>query len=181
MMSLFAATLVAAGCGGDGGDRASGVEPEQYAADVCGAISSWQQELQTSVSTMTSRLGAGSTPAQIKTQLIAFMERATKSTDDMLAKVEDAGPPAVENGEALQRDLEQGLGDAQKAFADARERAKDLPTGDRAAFQREAQALGTTLNAQGSQIGQTFNGLGEKYDSNQLDRAFEDEPACQNL
>jgi hypothetical protein len=176
---LLAAVLVA-GCGG-GDESASGADPEQYAADVCGAISAWQRELQTSASTMSSKLSAASTPAQVKTELVAFMEGATKSTDDMLAKVKEAGPPAVEDGEALQRDLEQGLGDAQEAFAEARDRARELPTDDRAAFQRDAQALGTTLNEQGTKIGQTFNGLSEKYDSEDLNQAFEDEPACQAL
>jgi hypothetical protein len=179
-VTTLLAALVVAGCG-SGGEEASGADPEQYAADVCGAISDWQRELQTSATTMQSKLGAGSSPADVKTELVAFMEGATKSTDDMLAKVKEAGPPAVEDGEALQRDLEQGLGDAQKAFAQARDRAKELPTDDRAAFQREATALGTTLNQEGSRIGQTFNGLSTKYESEELDRAFDNEPSCRNL
>jgi hypothetical protein len=173
------AALVAAGCGG--GDSASGADPEQYASDVCGAISSWQKELQTSVNTMTSKLSASSTPADVKAQLVAFMEGATESTDKMLDKVKDAGPPAVEDGEALQRDLEAGLTNAQKAFSQARDKAKSLPTGDQAAFQRGASALGTTLNAQGTAIGQTFNGLSTKYDSDELNQAFDKEPTCKSL
>lgn len=176
-----AAALVVAGCGGDDGGSASGADPEQYAADVCGAISDWQKELQTSATTMQSKLSASSTPEDVKSELVAFMEGATKSTDDMLAKVKEAGPPAVEDGEALQRDLEQGLGDAQTAFADARDKAKELPTEDRAAFQREASALGATLNQEGGKIGQTFNGLSTKYDSRELNEAFDKEPSCQSL
>ena len=178
---LATAALVAAGCGGGDGGAGGGADPEQYASDVCGAIASWQKELQTSVTTMSSKLTATSTPADVKTQLVAFMEEATKSTDTMLAKVKEAGPPDVENGEALQRDLEKGLTDAQTAFAQARDDAKELPTGDRAAFQREAQALSTTLNEQGAAIGQTFNGLSTKYDSNELNEAFDKEPTCNNL
>ena len=174
--------LVASGCGGgDGGSSGGGADPEQYAADVCGAISSWQKELQTDVTTMTSKLSASSTPADVKTQLVAFMESATASTDKMLAKVKEAGPPDVDDGEALQRDLEAGLTDAQKAFAQARDKAKSLPTDDQAAFQREASALGTTLNTQGTAIGPTFNGLSTKYDSKDLNEAFDKEPTCQSL
>jgi hypothetical protein len=178
--TLVAAAVLLAGCGG-GDESAGGADPEQFAADVCGAISDWQQELQTSASTMQSKLSAESTPADVKTQLVAFMEGATKSTDAMLAKVKEAGPPAVEDGEALQRDLEQGLSNAQRAFAQARDRVKTLPTGDRAAFQRGASALGATLNEEGRKIGQTFNGLSEKYDSEELNRAFENEPSCRSL
>jgi hypothetical protein len=180
LVALFAvAALAASGCGG--GDGAAGADPDQYAAAVCGAISSWQNELQSNVSTMTSKLSATSTPAEVKTQLVAFMESATESTDEMLAKVKEAGPPAVEDGEALQRDLESGLSKAQTAFSQARDRAKSLPTDDRATFQREAQALGTTLNEQGTAIGQTFTSLSTKYDSNELNAAFDKDPACRNL
>ena len=177
---LASAALVASGCGG-GEDGASGAAPDEYAANVCGAIASWQKELQASASNMSSKLGASSTPADVKAQLVAFMEDATKSTDAMLAKVKDAGPPAVDDGEALQRDLEAGLGDAQEAFAQARDDAKSLPTDDQAAFQREASALGTTLTEQGTAIGQTFNGLSTKYDSKELNEAFDKEPACKSL
>lgn len=181
LAAVFAlAVLIASGCGG-GDDSVEGAPPDQFAADVCGAISSWQNEIQAEVSAMSAELSATSTPAEIKEQLVDFMESATKATDQMLAKVKEAGPPAVEDGEALQRDLEAGLERAQTAFSQARDRAKSLPTGDRAAFQREASALGTTLNEQGTAIGQTFNGLSDKYDSNELNTAFDNDPACRNL
>ena len=130
---------------------------------------------------MQSELRTSTTPAQVKTQLVAFMESATASTDQMLGKVEDAGPPAVEDGEALQRDLEAGLRKAQTAFAQARDKAKKLPTNDRAAFQREASQLGTTLSQQGTAISDTFSGLSTKYDSKELNSAFDNDPACRSL
>jgi hypothetical protein len=178
LVAVFA--LVASGCGG-GDDGAAGTPPDRYAAAVCGAITSWQNELQANVTAMSSKLGASSTPADVKAQLVAFMETATKSTEDMLAKVQEAGPPAIEDGEALQRDLEAGLGDAKTAFEQARDKAESLPTGDQATFQREAQALGTTLNEQGTAIGQTFTSLSTKYDSNELNAAFDNDPACRSL
>jgi hypothetical protein len=177
---IAVAALAASGCGG-GGDGAEGTPPDQYAAAVCGAITSWQNELQENVSAMSSKLSASSTPEEVKTQLVAFMETATASTDQMLAKVKAAGPPAVEDGAALQRDLQAGLDDAKTAFEQARDRAKSLPTGDQAAFQREAQALGTTLNEQGTAIGQAFTSLSTKYDSNELNAAFDKDPACKSL
>jgi hypothetical protein len=183
---LFAAAALAAGgCGGgDDGGSASGADPGQYAADVCGAIANWQNELQTSATAMQSKLSGGGgqpTPADVKTELVAFMEGATKSTDDMLAEVKEAGPPAVEDGEALQRDLEKGLGEAQAAFARARDQAKELPTDDQAAFQREGAEIQSTLSEEGTKIGQTFNGLSTKYDSKELNEAFDKEPSCRSL
>ncbi len=174
------AALAAAGCGG-GDESAEGTPPDEYAAQVCGAISAWQKDLQTKVGTMTSKLRATSTPAAVKTEIVAFMAGATESTDQMVTKVEQAGPPAVEDGEALQRDLEAGLEKAHTAFAQARDRAKKLPTDDQAEFQREASALGTTLSEQGSAISETLSGLSTKYDSDELNTAFEEDAACKNL
>ena len=182
---VAALALVAAGCGGEddggSGSGAQGVEPDAYAANVCGAISGWQKELQTSVSTMSGKVGASSSPADIKKQLVSFMEAATASTQSMVTKVKGAGTPDVENGEALQRDLVKGLEDAQTAFAAARDDAKSLPENDPVAFQREAQELSATLNREGTAIGQTFNGLSDKYDSDELNEAFDKEPACKTL
>jgi hypothetical protein len=176
-----AAAFAAAGCGGGDGGASGGADPEQYAADVCGAIANWQKELQSGATSMQSKLGAASSPADVKTQLVAFMETATNATDDMVAKVKEAGPPDVEDGEALQADLEQGLAAAQTAFAAARDDAKNLPTDNPAAFQAEAQKLGSTLSEEGTKIGQTFNGLSTKYDSQDLNQAFDKEPACKSL
>ena len=180
---FVAAAFAVAGCGGgdDGASGGDGADPEQYAADVCGAIGSWQKELQSGATSMQSKLGAASSPADVKTELVAFMETAAKATDNMLAKVKEAGPPDVENGEALQADLEKGLTAAQTAFAAARDDAKALPTDNPATFQAEAQKLGSTLNEEGAKIGQTFNGLSTKYDSKDLNQAFDKEPACKSL
>jgi hypothetical protein len=181
-VALFAAAAFAvAGCGGGDDDASGGADPEQYAADVCGAIGNWQKELQSGATSMQSKLGAASSPADVKTELVAFMETAAKATDTMLAKVKDAGPPDVENGEALQADLEKGLTAAQTAFAAARDDAKALPTDNPATFQAQAQKLGSTLSEEGAKIGQTFNGLSTKYDSDDLNQAFDKEPACKSL
>jgi type IV pilus biogenesis protein CpaD/CtpE len=177
---VVVAALAASGCGG-GGSSAVGTPPDQYAAGVCGAISDWQKELQSSISTMSSKLSASSTPDEVKGKLVEFMEAATKSTESMLSKVKAAGPPAIDDGAKLQSDLEAGLTKAKNAFAQARDKAKALPTDDPAAFQREATALGTTLTEQGSAIEATFKGLSTKYDSKDLNQAFDEEPACKSL
>jgi hypothetical protein len=174
-----AAALAASACGG--GSSAGGAPPKQYAADVCGAISGWQKELQTSASSMGSKLGASSTPADVKAKLVEFMDTAVSATDTMVSKVKDAGPPAVDDGAKLQRELENALAKARTAFAQARDKAKSLPTDDQAAFQREATALGTTLNEQGSAISTTFNEIDTKYNSKELNQAFDKEPACKSL
>ena len=70
----------------NGGPTELALEPHA----PCGAISDWQKELQTSQTTMSSKLSASSSPEDIKTQLVAFMEDAAESTEDMVDKVKQA-------------------------------------------------------------------------------------------
>jgi type IV pilus biogenesis protein CpaD/CtpE len=177
---VVAAAVTAAGCGG-GDSSASGTAPDDYAASVCGAVQDWQNDLQASISSMGSDLSTSSSAADVKTKLVEFMDSATTATHKMLTKVKAAGPPAIDNGEELQSDLESGLAKAEKAFAQARDKAKSLPANDRAAFQRQAAALATTLNQQGTAIGTTFKGLEGKYNSKELNEAFDKQPACKNV
>lgn len=178
---VVAAALAASGCGGGGDGSSSGTPPGEYASSVCGAISNWQKELQASVSTMSADLSSSSTPAEVKAKLVEFMDSAVTSTDKMVTTVKDAGRPDVDDGEKLQSDLVNGLTRAKDAFAQARDKAKTLPDNDQAAFQREATALGTTLTEQGSAIETTFKGLSTKYDSKDLNEAFDKDPACKSL
>jgi hypothetical protein len=181
---VAALALVASACGGDGGNGGSGsagTAPDQYAATVCGALTAWQNELQEKAGAMGTAFSGASGPADVKTKLVEFMQAMSTSTNTMVSKVRAAGPPDVEDGAALHRDLVSGLEDAQKAFDDARESAEALPTDDPAAFQQQATQLGTTLSEQGTAIGSTFTGLSTKYDSRELNEAFNSEPACQNL
>ena len=178
--AVFAATVAAAGCGGgDGG--ASGTPPDEFAASVCGAIGDWQKSLQSGAQKMGADLGAASTPDQVKSKLVEFMGNSVEATDTMISKVKQAGPPAVDDGEQLQNDLVSGLEKASTAFKQAETQAKNLPTGNQADFQREAQDLTQTLQTQGTAIETTFNNLDKKYDSEELDKAFDEEPACKSI
>jgi hypothetical protein len=179
LLALLAA-LAAAGCGG-GGDSASGADPDTYAHDVCGAIQTWQQSLTTGANNMSKDLGAGSTPAQVKGKLVDFMGAAVAATDKMVADVKAAGPPAVDDGEKLQADLEAGLQKADDAFKDAKASAEKLDTSSAASFQQGATDLQQTLQTQGTAIQTTFEGLDTKYNSKDLNEAFDKEPACKSL
>jgi hypothetical protein len=173
---------VAAGCGGGGGGgTAGGTPPDKYADAVCGAIVSWQNDLKSSVSSMTSSMSGVTSPAQIKAKLVEFTKQAVALTHTMIAKVKAAGPPDIKNGDQLQKDVENGLAQAEAAFAQARDSAKSLPANDPAAFQREAVKLGNVLSKQGTAIQTTFDSIDTKYNSKDLNEAFTKDAACKNL
>jgi hypothetical protein len=98
----------------------------------------------------------------------------------MLQKVEAAGAPAVDDGEAIARDLREELAKIKPVFEGARESAEALPD-DPEAFVDAAQDLGSALAAGGGEVGGRLEATQEKYDSPELEKAFDEEPACQTL
>jgi hypothetical protein len=176
-----ALALAASACGGSGGGGAGGTDPGKYAASVCGALVDWQTTLQNSGTEMSSGLSSSSTPSEVKSKFVDFMSAAVDATETLQSKAKSAGPPDVKDGEKFQADLDGALDTAVKAFKNARDKAKQLPTSDTAAFQSQASALGQTLTQEGNKISTQFNGLSGKYDSKDLNDAFDKEPSCKNV
>ncbi|HEX9350582.1 MAG TPA: hypothetical protein VF877_04855 [Gaiellaceae bacterium] len=172
--------LAAAGCGGGGGTKYSGASPETWAATVCGALTNWAQGLQAN----SRKLGSGLRKASIttvKARFVVFMKNAGTSADTMIDRVHRVGPPAVKNGEAIQRELETGLRSARASFERAEKRAKELPTSNAQSFASGVTALGRDIRKELRATGEAFYNLGDKYDNEQLNNATSDEPACNTV
>ncbi len=172
--------LAAAGCGGGGGTKYSGASPETWAATVCGALTNWAQGLQAN----SRKLGSGLRNASIttvKARFVVFMKNAGTSADTMIDRVHRVGPPAVKNGEAIQRELETGLRSARASFERAEKRAKELPTSNAQSFASGVTALGRDIRKELRATGEAFYNLGDKYDNEQLNNATSDEPACNTV
>ena len=176
---LAAATLVAAGCGGGG--EPEGVEPEAWAEDVCGALASWQQTLQEQAQTLTQDVLGASSPEAAKDQIGTFLDDVIADTESMIEQFDAAGVPAVEQGEELRNDFRAGLQQMLDAFENARERVEDVPTDDPQAFQEQLTEIGTALQTQGEQIGETMENLDEQYDADELNQAFEENEQCREF
>lgn len=173
--------LAAAGCGGGGGGtKYSGASPETWAATVCGALTNWAQGLQAN----SRKLGSGLRNASIttvKARFVVFMKNAGTSADTMIDRVHRVGPPAVEDGEAIQRELETGLQSARASFGRAETRAKSLSTSNAQSFASGVTALGRDIRKELRATGEAFYNLGDKYGNEQLNNATSDEPACNTV
>lgn len=173
--------LAAAGCGGGGGGtKYSGASPETWAATVCGALTNWAQGLQAN----SRKLGSGLRNASIttvKARFVVFMKNAGTSADTMIDRVHRVGPPAVEDGEAIQRELETGLQSARASFGRAEKRAKSLSTSNAQSFASGVTALGRDIRKELRATGEAFYNLGDKYGNEQLNNATSDEPACNTV
>jgi hypothetical protein len=182
LLALIALALVLPACGGDGGggggDR---VEPDAWAADVCGSVGTWLDDVQKRSGEIGKTAEQADSLEEVKREFIAFFEGVTGRTDEMLAEIEAAGAPDVDEGEAIAQDLQDSIRPLRDALVDAREQAEDLPTDDQQAFAEQAVAAGQTVEKAGTDVQTAFERLDSEYDAPELQRAFEEEQACAKL
>lgn len=181
LVVALAVTLVA-GCGGGDGGGDFGQPPREYAGAICTAVGSWLAKIKDRTAKLQSEgeeirgdLEKG------KALIVSYLDDVIGYSEDLVADVEDADRPDVDHGQAIAGEIRTAVERARIGFVDARTEAKNLPTDNPAAFQRETQELGSTLTKQGEAIEQALDGVSERYGANELDQAFENEPSCAQL
>jgi hypothetical protein len=181
LTALIAAALaltVVTACGG-GEEAASGASPEEWTADVCGAISGWKADLEQRANELQDTAAGASSISEGRDLIVDFLDTTITRTDQMLNEVEAAGNPAVDDGETIARDFRAELAKIKPIFEDAREKAAALPD-DPQGFAEGAQEIGTAMADAGDQVGAEFESS-DKFNSPELEQAFNDDPACQQL
>ena len=169
--------IVLAGCGGS--EKPEGAEPAVWADDVCTAVLTWFNGVQSSAGDLQRTLPSVASVEEAHSQLVDFLAATVDQTDEMLADVEAAGAPAIEDGEAASRDLRSALVRVKQIFVDAKAKAEKLPVTDLLAFASAVQELATSIRTELEDVGGTFNDLQTRYKDLDLG---EDQPAsCRKL
>jgi len=175
-----AALAVASGCGGGGDSSGSAASPETWAADICGAASTWMNDIGAQSESLDDTMSGAASIEDVRDRLVAFVDDAIERTDQMLSEIDDAGSPDVDNGEQLADDFLEVLAGFKTALEEVRTTAAGL-SDDPAQFAEGAQQIATAMAAAGSEIQTGLNELQQSAGSDDLDAAFDDEPACQEL
>jgi hypothetical protein len=186
LLTAIVLAFAAVGCGGgdDGGsgESASGAaEPSVWAASVCGALGNWVKSLQAGSQDLSSTLRDTKDLKTVKARFVTFLENAEESSGEMVDKVEEAGPPDVSQGEAIQDDLVATLGDVQQGFSQAVDKANELSTSSLQSFSSGVSKLSEDVQDNLATTGGEFNSLSDRYQSPELDDATDGEPACQQF
>jgi hypothetical protein len=185
LLSALVLAFAAAGCGGGGdggnGDSASGTAPDVWAASVCGALGTWVKSLQAGSQDLSAALRNTKDLKTVKARFVTFLEDAEKSSGEMVDEIKDAGPPDVDQGEAIQDDLVATLGEVQQSFSKAVDKANDLSTSSLKAFSNGVGQLSQDVQDNLATTGGEFNSLSDRYQSPELDNATDGEPACQQF
>ncbi len=175
---MTALAFAASGCGGDGGgNQVEGASPYQWSGDICAAVADWASDLQTRAAQPPQ---GTPTVASIRAQLVDFIGDVVSRTEKMLADVRAAGRPSVEDGDKIARDLLARLQSLRRTLVRARQTVQRLPD-DPSKFGPAAQDLGASIQKAGGDIGDQIDQLDEKYDAEELSKAFNDNPRCSDL
>jgi hypothetical protein len=169
VISLIALAALAA-CGG------GTVSPQAYVRSICQAVTDWQGQIQDRSGDLEQQLGTDPTPAEGKEALGQFLDGVITDTEGMVDRVEEAGSPDIEDGEAQADRLSDALTQVLEAFRSARTEVEDIPTDSPEEFQQGADEIGNTIQSAFTEAGATFD-----QPSPELDPIFEDEPACDQL
>ena len=184
-LSVLALALAAAGCGGgdddDGANSASATPPDAWAATVCGALGDWVEDLQAESQQLQPAMRNTRDLESVKEAFVTFMTDAESRFGEALEKVEGAGPPDVEQGEAIQEEFVAALRKVEQSFSRAVDQANDLPTRDLQSFSNGVTTLGQDVQTNLGTAGKSFNSLSERFKSTELDAATDTEPACQQF
>lgn len=143
----------------------------------CTALNTWQTELTQGAPDV----GAATDVEATKQSLVSFLEGAVAATQTLVADIEAAGVPDVENGEAIATEMRSAIASVGDDFSAARDDVDGLSTADPAAFAAGLSEIGTTLTEAGTAAGTAFDQLAAKYPAAGLDAAATEAASCQNV
>jgi hypothetical protein len=167
LISVLAAVLLLAGCGGDSGSSAS----EDYANSVCGDLSTWVTDVDGAISSLTD---AGL--ATDKEDVQSAVDQATDATNELLSSLEELGLPETDAAQQAKSELD-SLGATLRQQVETIEQALDAESGPVALAATVTAALSTAASA----VESTYNDLRGLDPGGELDDAFENADDCESL
>ena len=172
--------LLTVACGGDDGGGNT-VSAGEYAASICGEVGEWfgtiqaqTQDLQDATDNLEGDLDGA------KEQIQRYLDEVIEATDELLNGVGAAGEPDVDEGDEVAAELQAGFERVRAEFEKASGEIDAVSTDDAEEFVAEFERIGGRLQ-DGSALEDAFSGLERFSDNEDLDRAFDEEDACQEL
>jgi hypothetical protein len=164
---VIALTIALAGC-------ASGPTPRAWAASVCEALGPWRAEIGSLTTRTQEQMTAATTPAQAKENLVRLFAGAQAASEAARQRVEQAGVPDVDGGDAVVEGFLASLSAVRDAYGKARTSIERLRTAKATDFYTDVAAVVAVLNKEyGSSALDTTN-----LDSPELKQAFDEVPEC---
>lgn len=161
--------VLAAGCGGDDD---GGSATTEWANGLCEAISTWGD----SITATGESLRSGATNADDLREAVDEFQNATETFVD---DIRDLDPPDTESGQQAQETLEQLADDVDENVTKVREAVDDAEGASE--ILEAATSISGTLSTMGQQLSSTFAELQQLDAEGELEEAFREADACDEL
>lgn len=176
LVVALGATACSKGKAGSSG-APKGVAPDAYVAAACGAISEWEDSVQTLSSGLTAQLQSASSLDAAKQEFVSYVDQNVTAVDTMVSKVKAIGSPAVADGDHIQSEVVAALEKIEADFAEAKSKAEQLDTSSPTAFSNGVTDVTNTLDQELSNLGDPLGDVSDKA----LDDAANANATCQKL
>ena len=174
---LIAPVLAVSACGGEGDSQSAA----EWAREFCGAGVGWQQALQTRSAEAQQATSQAEGLEGARTELVGLFEDSAEETDQFASEVEDLGAAPGDDGEAVQEQLVEAIQAMRDEFASSAEEMEGVNVENPQQFQQEAGEIANGASQEIGRIGESISSLDDDFDVPELDRAFEEEPSCQEF
>ena len=171
--------VLATGCskGTTTAQAPKGVAAADYVSGVCGAISQWEDTVQTLASGLTTQLQTAASLDAAKAEFVSYVDQNVTAVDTMITKVKAVGDPAVADGAHIQSEVVAALQQVRTSFADAKTKAEQIDTSSPTAFSNGVTDVSNTLE-------QELSGLGDPLSdvtNQELEGAANADATCQKI
>jgi hypothetical protein len=188
LLVAIAAAVLAAACGGGGGSAgatsagggattSNEVPVSSWVGSLCSSVGTWQKTLTQGVPTISDPTDLAGT----KKAFSDYLGKVVSATEQLISDVKAAGIPATENGKEIASAFTSTLSSLSAAFTKAKSDVEALSTSDPVALASGLQKVGSDLTTAGSQLGNTFDEIANKFPSADLGQAASKDPSCSAL
>jgi len=173
-ISVFVAVAIA-GCGSSSSSTTSGVPAASYVKAVCTAARGWASDIDTRIGAL--NVATIKNATQGKAAIQTFFKAAVADTADVVAKLQSAGQPSIDNGKAIAATFVSAFARIEHALKTGQSQANALPTDNPTAFRDAGRKLATSVQNSLNNIGSGLSGLR----SPELESAAKKVAACAPL
>jgi len=161
------AIVVLAAC--DDGQTAS----EKWAGDVCGALASWEE----SINTITSDFSDGIS-REVVSEKVADAGDATR---ELVDELQDIGGPETDAGDEATSAIRQLADDVESTVDTIKDEVEDLPGSGVQGLAEGVEEVRTELNGLAAEAQATLEQLRQLDPGDELAKAIENDETCQSL
>jgi hypothetical protein len=182
--ALLLAVIAAAGLAAcSNGGESKGSAPPRWASTFCRSFSSYERavgDLSNRFNETVQSMPADDLAAR-KGALVEYLSAAIARTDEFLRALDSAGQPKVPDSADLVATISQGFRDLRITLADAELDAKQLSESDPTAFDTTVGRITGLISTGSNQSRDVIVLARARYETRELDRAFDRAPACETI